>query len=308
MKRINQICGSGKGRNLKVQLPKVCNYCCSYCFQKKEEGPYNPDFFTPSKIKILDAVIERFNIDRITLIGGEPTLFDLFPFVEHSWSHSIKEFFITTNFSLPNDYFLKLLQSATKNGASLKLCCSLHEEFVDFKQFVHKINDLFSKGLNHVAVEFVIANNNIDCCLQIIEYIKHHLYKDIFFLIDCDLFDEEVKKFYETHFISHQIYSKGLNYSVFYEDGGQELFPRQELRLQAIQGTKYCITDFVLSESNNLSSCYRDLGLTDELMTNNEWLNDAEKFKCSQSFCHFCDSPHIFFKKRDFTNYLKSRL
>lgn len=304
MKRIIQICSSTKGRNLKVLLPKVCNYRCSYCFQKKEEGPYDPHFFTPNKLKIMDSIIQRFSIDRIALIGGEPTLFDLSPLIKYSWSHHIKEYFITTNFSQSNDYFLKMLRSANEASTSLKLCCSLHEEFVDFKQFVQKVNNLFDKGLNHVAVEFVVAKNNLDCCFQIIDYIKRHLHKDIFFLIDCDLFDEEIKKYYETHSISHRIHAKGINYSVEYEDGEQKLFPRQELRLQAIQGTKYCITDLVLSETNNLSSCYRELGPTDGLLTACDWLHDEEKFKCPQTYCRFCDSPHIFFKKEDFKQYL----
>ena len=307
MRKINHINGPSKGRNLKILLPQVCNYRCSYCFQKKLDGPYDPDFFTHEKMDIIGAIIKLIGVERLTLIGGEPTLFDLFPLIRYITNYPIREIFITTNFSRPNDYFLRMQQVAKDSGTTIKLCCSLHDEFVDYTEFVEKTNDLFDKGQHHVAIEYVVSRNNKDNCIQIIDYIKSHLHKGIFLLIDCDVLDEEMKKFYKEQHLHHAIYAEGIDFNVFYEDGEQESFPRQALRLREISGEKYCVTDLVLSESNTLRSCYRELGTADTLLTLGTLSIDEKIFKCNQKFCRFCDNPHIFFDKNDFINYLNNK-
>ena len=306
MKKLLKICSPTKGRSLKVMLPKVCNYRCSYCFQEKTDGQYNPHFFTNDKLETIGAVVEKFNIERIVLIGGEPTLFDLFPLIKNLRKLLIKELFIITNFSPPNDYFIKIQKSVNEVGSVLKLCCSLHEEFVDYKLFVDKVNELFNQGVKHVAVEFVVAQHNLNCCFQIINYIKNKLYKDVFVIVDCDMFDENVKRFYETHQLNHTIKAKGLNLSLVYEDGNIEFASRQELRLKAIPVDKYCLTDLVLSESNMLSTCFRSLRSADELLEIDDLFLNEEKFKCSASYCRFCDNPQIFFEKENFKELLKA--
>lgn len=305
MRKLTKICSPKRERSLKVMLPKVCNYRCSYCFQKKKDGPYNPCFFTPQKLTAIGSMIEKFNIERIELIGGEPTVFDIFPLIDYIRDYPIKEFFIITNFSQPNGYFLKLHQSLEKMGTVLKLCCSLHDEFVDYREFVDKINNLFDQGISHIAVEFVVARINLENCVQIIEYLKKNLHEGLFVFIDCDMFDEEVKAFYKNHRLSQDINANGMDVSVSYEDGEQTFFPRQELRLRSFSEEKYCITDFVLSESGMINSCYRELGAPEDLIALSDQFKDEEKFKCGLSICRFCDNPQIFFVKDDMKRYMK---
>lgn len=298
--KIRSICSQSKENKLALHLPRLCNYRCSYCIQGATKvSSFSEPFFDNQRISVINKIVSRFHIQQLSLMGGEPTLIDLYPLFE-ALTKPVKRILIITNFSRSNEYFIKLNTLARSKGSEIWLICSLHEEFVDYKKFVAKVNDLHLSGYERIRIEFVVARSNLKQAKDIIAYIQTHSNPQIGLAIDFDYNDQSIKRKYEIeNLVSNNNSTKNL--VVNYDDGSTEIKSIQELRLfQMPTGEKYCFTNLTLKENYDLFLCERKLfNFKGESFADLDKISNIETFKCNISDCMFCYEPRIFFNLND---------
>lgn len=295
---ISSIISDSNEKKLHIKMPKVCNYDCSYCFQNKIKGIYSSDFFSMHKMSVINNIIDEFGITFLFLVGGEPTLFNIDSLLRDV-NYSIKKIMITTNFSKSEQYFLRLNELAEQKNIELRLYCSLHDEFVDYKQFVDKINLVHDYGINHLVLEFVVGVSNKSRCLDIINYFTEKLNPSISYVVDYDFTNTDIREFYIEN--SLWKYSNHRNYyTITNEPSGTQKLSRQQLRLVKLPSKKYCMTDLKLLENNDLYSCYRKLLSGNDLKKGKDIFQNLDLFVCEKKACRFCHDPHIFTAPAEF--------
>lgn len=150
---------------IKWRVTECCNYHCSYCIRNKFKQPsdnlkFDQELCVKTKDKILNLINKVNKTIKLELIGGEPTLIDLFPILSDLISNTnnyIKQILITTNFSRPINYFTDIINLCAKNNIQVNLVCSFHKEFIGLETFMNKIkliNSLNYSNLN-LIVEMV---------------------------------------------------------------------------------------------------------------------------------------------------------
>jgi len=154
---------------IKWRLTECCNYHCSYCIRNKFKRPsdnlkLDQELCIRTKDKIINLINKINKTIKLDLIGGEPTLIDLFPILSDLISKTnnlIKQILITTNFSRPLNYFTDIINLCAKNNIKVNLVCSFHKEFIKLEMFMNKIkllNSLDYSNLN-LIVETVQAGD-----------------------------------------------------------------------------------------------------------------------------------------------------
>lgn len=284
-------------KKLQVFMPKNCNYSCSYCFQDKNSKALNPVFFTKNKMDQINKVIDKFGITFLTLIGGEPTLFDLYPLIT-GVHPMVNKILLISNFSLNDDYFIQLNECAKQNNIELRLFCSLHDEFADYREFIDKLNRVHKSGVSYMALEYVVCLSNMKSCMEVIDYFKRNLHQDIYYVVDYDYTTDIAKQFYEQHKLYNCVNHRN-HYNIEIDNGDKFIVSRQKLRFVKLPVEKYCITDLTLRENNSLYSCYRKIAPNIDGISEDVFANSCD-FKCGNEYCRFCHDPHISTDQEDF--------
>lgn len=184
------------------QLTSLCNYNCKFCIQgDKEKHKKDSLGESAKKRKIICDKIVSFieNLHgykklKIHLLGGEITILKDFPEILTALAscHFKGEirFNITTNFSAPADYYIKLFDTVKKYNSietprSLAVSVSFYKDYVEFKQFCKKLN-IVQKHLETNV--FTLILNNLAKMLHLSKVLKKNDLSEIFvsYPILCD--------------------------------------------------------------------------------------------------------------------------
>lgn len=146
-------------------ISKQCNFRCPYCCQTNKTV-YIVDVNGVSKH--LRSLMEKSNFKKfqISLLGGEPALFDLETIIKNlssdDWSLRVD---LLTNFSLKDADYYKHLQNLHPN-TSVFICASCHiSQVKDMDAWMQKIRDVGE----HVKAKFVIGDSNFEETMKVIE-------------------------------------------------------------------------------------------------------------------------------------------
>lgn len=128
-----------------------CNYNCPYCCQSGEHNDGIRDLTKDIEL------INRLRPERIQMIGGEPTIYDLPTILKQiDWSF-IKSFKIFTNLSKDAQYYIDLYNISH----SIRLSASLHLDMCDPNKFLDKVRAIQKSGML-VMVTGCVDDSNID--------------------------------------------------------------------------------------------------------------------------------------------------
>lgn len=139
-------------------ISRACNFRCPYCCQT-EKTAKKVDVDKVSKH--LRSLMEKskYNKFQISLLGGEPVLFDLETIITNlssdKWDLRVD---ILTNFSLKDADYYKRLQSLHSN-TQVHILASCHiSQIKDMDAWMQKVRDV---GEN-IHAKFVIGDNNFE--------------------------------------------------------------------------------------------------------------------------------------------------
>ncbi|MGO1368718.1 MAG: radical SAM protein [Senegalia sp. (in: firmicutes)] len=158
-----------------ISITNRCNLSCEYCYASASPDVEINDELTLSDFKKLFFELDKMNVHRISLSGGEPFIredfFDIL-FEAQKYDFAIV---INTNGSFITDYFAKKLKKyrfdrvcITLDGSSSKN----HDRFRgdgDFKRVVNAIKILKEYNLP-VSTLFTLSENNIDDLINTIKF------------------------------------------------------------------------------------------------------------------------------------------
>ena len=197
---------------VKWRLTRNCNFKCSYCIQQECRkiqgffGTLEEDIKKcMSAVKNVSRIIDEMPSDdvRLTLVGGECTLFDLEELLSKITSKKMKSVYIVTNFHKKTGYFKSLADMLSKRECKLSLCASWHAEFLSFEEYSSKMLELKKYPNISIKGEKGILKGDADNIEKFIQFCKDN---DIPYLTDYDsrerLTDEdkeERKKFATIH-------------------------------------------------------------------------------------------------------------
>lgn len=160
------------------KITSLCNYECEFCVQGNKESHIKKSKKESMELRqkicqaILDLVdnLEDYQAVQINLIGGEVTILKDFPEILETLTKSDFQgeisFSITTNFSMPLDFFYKICNIIQQNDKPnrrriLRITTSFYSAYTTQEKFTEKIQQLW----NYVYIE----NKNI---AKLMNYIK----------------------------------------------------------------------------------------------------------------------------------------
>jgi len=148
-------------------LTNVCNYKCSYCDPRLNEGSYRWPQLDDS-LRFWKYVHENVNNNdkMLTLTGGEPTLWpELIPFLQEI--NSSYEIAIVSNGSRSLRYWDKLVNLVDLTQITI----SVHFEYADFEHLSKVIEVVGSSSCLTVLIMYDIKN--IHLCKEFAEKVKN---------------------------------------------------------------------------------------------------------------------------------------
>ena len=174
-------------------ISKQCNFRCPYCCQTdKTVKKVDVDKVSKHLRSLMEK--SKFNKFQISLLGGEPALFDLETIINNlssdKWDLRVD---ILTNFSLKDADYYKHLQKLHPN-TEVHICASCHiSQVKDMDKWMQKVRDVGS----NIHAKFVIGNSNFEETKKVIDK-----YPDVPMTFEgmrdanhYPLFDEEIAKF-----------------------------------------------------------------------------------------------------------------
>lgn len=146
-------------------ISRACNFRCPYCCQTNKTAK-KVDVNKVSKH--LRSLMEKskYNKFQISLLGGEPVLFDLETIIKNlssdKWSLNVD---LLTNLSLKDADYYKKLQTLHPN-TKVKINASCHiSQIKDMDAWMQKIRDIGS----NVVAKFVIGDSNFEETKKVVD-------------------------------------------------------------------------------------------------------------------------------------------
>lgn len=146
-------------------ISKQCNFRCPYCCQTdKTVKKVDVDKVSKHLRSLMEK--SKFNKFQISLLGGEPALFDLETIINNlssdKWDLRVD---ILTNFSLKDADYYKHLQKLHPN-TEVHICASCHiSQVKDMDKWMQKVRDVGS----NIHAKFVIGNSNFEETKKVID-------------------------------------------------------------------------------------------------------------------------------------------
>lgn len=200
---------------IKWRLTMWCNYHCSYCIQNGKKESEKTDFNRLMKIAAdVNRLIEESPRPvKLSLLGGEVTLYDLERLIAAIPSRKLAKIALTTNLSNSSGYYVSLANYLHSRGVKFGLCCSLHTEHVSPESFVKKVAEIKSKATFDVIKIESVLNPNTEKYAKTIEKLCTEYGIDYRFDYDRNQDDS-----YRSH--KQNISKESHNrYTVTFEDG-----------------------------------------------------------------------------------------
>ena len=174
-------------------ISKQCNFRCPYCCQTdKTVKKVDVDKVSKHLRSLMEK--SKFNKFQISLLGGEPALFDLETIITNlssdKWDLRVD---ILTNFSLKDADYYKHLQSLHPN-TEVHICASCHiSQVKDMDKWMQKVRDVG----NNIHAKFVIGDSNFEETKKVID--KYHdvpmTFEGMRDANHYPLFNDEIAKF-----------------------------------------------------------------------------------------------------------------
>lgn len=287
----------GFDATLKWRMTDVCNYSCSYCIRAGMTKDLSSEKIAlenenlKNTAKKINSLLENSDFEnvKIDLIGGEVSLLDLPAILEEIKSKKVSEYNITTNFSQPAEYYIKLAKAFP-----VSMTASLHEQCADINVFFEKANIIKNSGvLIEFKVETVSSSENQETVLKFIEKCKDF---ELDYIIDRDKTDVS-----ENQIISSSRSSSRNNYFVEFTDGTKKEYKSKSellsefINFRLCQGRRVNTKGLMCTFSNDFIYIEKDtaLGRIKEKSgcMNRIPIDDFEILppaKCQTDFCSIC--------------------
>lgn len=168
---------------LKWRITYICNYHCPYCIQVRQgnKKEYEGKLLEEETVRILsladkiDPFLSKVNPKNkdvvLEIIGGEVTLIDLKSLMEKIKDKNIKRLNITTNGSMPIDYFYSLVNYLHNRGIKLSITMSFHDTQTTFSEYMYKAEKL-NALVDEFSCEYVSRRDNQETVKQFISVLE----------------------------------------------------------------------------------------------------------------------------------------
>ena len=144
----------------------ICNFSCPYCFQKNSNDLKKIDNY----YSIINKIINKINNELKTLnnkkieiafMGGEPTLINLYDIIKKiDPKNNFISFKIFTNFSASLEKYKKIF-SLEKNNKKIGLSISIHDDIINFDNYINKALKL-KKNIFNMSIVVLTEKNYIN--------------------------------------------------------------------------------------------------------------------------------------------------
>lgn len=145
-----------EGFSIWWSLSLACNFNCGYCCQRKSKKQYNADVDKVSR-KLSELIRNdiKWNKYQISLLGGEPALFDLHTILRNlSEAGKPISVSVLTNFSLHSKEWWHKLYSYPNLTVNITASCHI-SQIKDFDEWADK-----AVGLERFKAKFVVNDDN----------------------------------------------------------------------------------------------------------------------------------------------------
>ncbi len=201
-----------------LTVNRSCNFRCNWCYAAGSEYRTDAEMSLLFALNLLE-IIKQLGINRLFLIGGEPTMWDhLFEFNDAMISAEMKSTIVTNAYRFSNDYFWEkyLEHPNTHVGVSFKAFNSKslveNTKTIAFAEVTKGLRRIFKHQPKSVA-SFVyskpyvshfldMVNYAVDCgALAVsVNFCSPAIYKDYVdgrFMVDIDVMVKEIIAVYE---------------------------------------------------------------------------------------------------------------
>lgn len=169
---------------VKWRMFNTCNFNCSYCINKSlnKLAPMQNDIIIPRLInyaKNIKRLIENepsTEYYKLLLIGGEITILpeeDLINILNTLYSKKLRSLIVTSNFSAPFKYYVKIQEWCTEHDVTFHLTVSLHEEFFIVDRFLEKAKEI-KDIIDDFNIEQVVTKKNKEIVEKVKEYCEEN--------------------------------------------------------------------------------------------------------------------------------------
>ena len=303
---------------IQLFLFKACNYKCEYCITKSNTDDINKENLVKG-FKNLDKFIKGHSekhkdIDTtsIQVIGGEPTLIDLIPYLDMINSKSFKIFKLMTNFYRPINYFEDLYNYKIKRDLDIQFTLSFHALKMDKNEFFEKyklLTQMFEK--KNVNISIVVNDTNINKVKEFVSDVKETGiidFKKMKFKKDFtkNQVSKEVSDFVDEMILTKPWPETSL---IKYNDGsidevnlnkirciyGKYDFNPQGFHCETKLGKNHCKIDF---KTGNIYFCKRCMDKKECIgnLFENKYNFDITDDICISKTCNFCNRGDKIYK------------
>lgn len=151
-------------------ISHACNFNCPYCCQRSSNKNY--DINNEEAIKVAYKLKELFdNSDydnyRISILGGEPALFDLPTIIDILTGDYKLKVTILTNFQLRD---AEWWNSLVKDNVEIVITASFHvSQVLDYDEWISKASKIQNMVFN---AKFIVTDDNLDVTKKAVEKCK----------------------------------------------------------------------------------------------------------------------------------------
>ena len=183
-----------KYKSCTITLNRACNLRCWFCYAKDTSFAADKDMSAETFNKI-KGFIKSAEIKRVTLIGGEPTVFSkVLDFASELNEIVDKITFVTNGIAFNSKELCKKYIEKGIKFYSVSIKAPNAAEYKDitgfdcFKKAIEGINNLIDSGAR-VSVSFVVTEHNVDSIKEMVTNVKELTKCKNFFFSFCRSFN-----------------------------------------------------------------------------------------------------------------------
>lgn len=167
-----------------LTLNRNCNFRCPWCYANGTKYS-NKDVMDLVKLKEIINLLESLKIKKVTLIGGEPTLYkDLFEIIKLLSEKGISVGLITNGFLLNSEEYVKKLKKSGLKSINISIKGVGNKQYFSvaglecFDHIINAIKIVMREEIN-VTVSYVLNENNMDSVLKLVKILNENNIKNL---------------------------------------------------------------------------------------------------------------------------------
>jgi len=157
-----------------IYITRRCNSRCSYCSVPKRQ--YNDELSVDEWKNAID-IIEKIGIEKVTILGGELTLFkDINKIISHITTNTSLSCSVVTNCN-GSDLRLEEMINAGLKRVSMSID-TLSDDYVDLhslrksKAAISKISQFKERGIEHITAYLMLNRQNLKSISSIAKFLS----------------------------------------------------------------------------------------------------------------------------------------